>query len=179
MMTKWFLEEVLPHEPDLRAWLRSRFPGNCDVDDVVQESYLRLWTARRGSPVACARAYLFTTARNVALGLFRRPAIFSPLGSDDPAPARMAQEEADVAEQVCRRQETTFLLAAIDGLPERCREIFILRKLHSVPQREIATRLRLSERTVEAQVARGSRRVADHLQRRGVTRSGASERKHA
>ncbi len=173
LMTKWFLEEVLPHERDLRAWLRSRFPENRDVDDVVQESYLRLWMARAASPVDCARAYLFTTARNVALGLLRRPRVFSPLGTAEHEPARLVQDEADVVEQVCLRQETALLLAAIDRLPGRCREIFILRKLRAVPQREIADRLKLSERTVEVQVARGARRVADFLQRHGVARTQA------
>jgi RNA polymerase sigma factor (sigma-70 family) len=40
-------------------------------------------------------------------------------------------------------------------LPDRCREIFILRKLKQVPQKEIASRLGISERTVESQVTRG------------------------
>ncbi|MBI2497428.1 MAG: RNA polymerase subunit sigma-24, partial [Opitutae bacterium] len=39
---RWFAEEVQPHEPALRAWLRNRFPTLVDPDDLVQESYARL-----------------------------------------------------------------------------------------------------------------------------------------
>ena len=38
--SEWFKHELLVHEPVLRAWLHSRFPKDCDIDDVVQEAYL-------------------------------------------------------------------------------------------------------------------------------------------
>ena len=43
---RWFAEEVRPHEPALRAWLRRQYPNLADMDDVVQESYLQLLRAR-------------------------------------------------------------------------------------------------------------------------------------
>ena len=166
---RWFAEEVQPHEPDLRSWLRRRFPEARDIDDVVQESYVRLLQAREATPVACARAYLFATARNVALAIFRRPQIFSAYPVTDSAVLRIVQEGEDVAEQVSTRQEVAVLLEAIDALPGRCREIFILRKLQGVSQRQIAGRLGLSEQTVQVQVARGAKRCVQFLRQRGVT----------
>ena len=173
---RWFAEEVHPHERDLRAWLRNQFPGTCEVDDVVQESYARLLRARAATPVACARAYLFTTARNVARALFRRPRIFAPVS----APLLEAVTDGvDVAEQVSTRQEITVLLEAIDALPGRCREIFILRKLQGLSQREVAARLNLSEQTIQVQVARGAKRCVQFLRQRGITRSGRAGGKEA
>jgi len=167
--TQWFAEHVQPHERDLRAWLRSRFPGARDLDDVVQESYLRLLRAREATPMACARAYLFATARNVALAIFRRPKIFAVHPGPDSAALLVVAEEPDVAEQVSTRQEVALLLEAIDALPGRCREIFILRKLQGVSQREIAVSLGLSEQTVQVQVGRGAKRIVQSLRWRGVT----------
>ena len=63
------------------------------------------------------------------------------------------------------------LMDAIDALPQRCREIFILRKLQGVPQKEIALRLGLSVMTVQVQVARGAAKCAEYFRKRGVTRS--------
>ena len=40
---QWFATHVQPHEPVLRAWLRSRFRTEDDLDDLVQESYLRFF----------------------------------------------------------------------------------------------------------------------------------------
>lgn len=175
--SRWFTEEVQPHEPALRAYLHRRFPGARDVDDLVQESYLRVWRAREIGPIASAKAYLFTTARHLALALFRRPKIFSHIPVTDPAASGIIQEGADVIEQVSTTQEVALLLDAIDVLPNRCREIFILRKLQGLSQKEIAAQLGLSEQTVQVQVGRGARKCAEFLRRQGVTGRFGHERK--
>jgi RNA polymerase sigma-70 factor (ECF subfamily) len=167
--SRWFTEEVQPHEPALRAYLRRRFPAATDVDDLVQESYLRMLRARTVIPIASAKAYLFTTARHLALALFRRPRIFANVRVTDPAASRIIQEGADVIERVSTTQEITLLLEAIDALPRRCREIFILRKLHGLSQKEIAAKLGLSDQTVQVQVGRGAKKCAEFLRQHGVT----------
>ncbi len=166
---RWFSEEVQPHEPDLRAYLRRQFPQLNDVDDMVQESYVRVWRAKEASRVDCARAYLFTVARNLARAMLRRPRIFDSNSLTDPAVLSIVEGGTDVVEQVSTNQEVALLLDAIDALPARCREIYILRKLQGFPQREIAQRLGLSEQTVQVQVARGAKKCAHYLRRKGVT----------
>lgn len=165
---RWFAEEVQPHEPDLRLYLRRQFPGIPDVDDMVQESFVRLLRARENGHVACVRAYLFTIARNVATALLRRPRLFDDNPLTDSAMSRIVQFDADVVEQVSTRQEVAVLLDAIDSLPGRCREVFILRKLQGISQKEIAQRLGISEQTVQVQVARGAKKCADYLRSKGV-----------
>jgi hypothetical protein len=68
---RWFTEHVLPHEPMLRAWLRGHFSKAGDVDDIVQEAYVRILEARRSREIVSPRAFLFATARNLALGRLR------------------------------------------------------------------------------------------------------------
>lgn len=63
---RWFAEEVEPHEPRLRAWLTGRFPMLQDVDDVVQDAYMRLFRARDKGGVRSVRAFLFIAAYNAA-----------------------------------------------------------------------------------------------------------------
>ena len=72
----------------------------------------------------------------------------------------------DAAEAATTGQEIEFLVEAVDALPARCREIFILRRLHGVSQKEIAARLGLSEQTVQVQASRGLRRVSEHMRLR-------------
>ena len=79
-----------------------------------------------------------------------------------------------VAEQACTHEEINVLAAAIDSLPGRCREIFILRKLQDVPQKEIARRLDISEQTVEVQIGRANRRCEEFLRRHRVVRGLSS-----
>lgn len=164
--SRWFLEEVHPHDSSLRAYLRGSFPAVRDVDDVVQESYVRVLTARPAEPIRSARGFLFRVARHLALDWLRRKRV-SPIDEGtDVADVTAADGGADAAEAASVREETALLLDAIDALPARCREIVILRKLQGVAQKEIAARLGLSEQTVQVQIARGVRRVEERLRRR-------------
>ena len=68
---RWFAENLQPHEAMLRAWLHSRYPSGVDVDDVIQEAYMKVLKARKMEPVNAPKAFLFATARNLALNVVR------------------------------------------------------------------------------------------------------------
>jgi len=168
--SRWFVEEVHAHDSSLRAYLRGSFPTVRDVDDVVQESYVRVWKAKTAEPIRSARAFLFRVARHLALDWLRHDRV-SPI---DPVTDLSALPVVDngtgVAEAASIAEETALLVTAIDALPPRCREIVILRKLRGLPQKEIAARLGLSEQTVQVQIARGVKKCEEFLRRRGVKR---------
>ena len=152
----------------LRAWLRSRFPTLTDPDDLVQETYARVLQARATSPIGSAKAFLFTTARNLALDHVRRQKI---VGIDSLAEIdglSVLEDEPRVSETVGHRQELELLTQAIQSLPERCRQVLTLRKIYGLSQKEIAAQLGISEHTVEAQVGNGMRRCAEFLAGHGL-----------
>ena len=162
----WFATEVQPHDAPLKAYLRGAFPSVRDVDDVVQESYLRLLRTRAERPLGVARAYLFRIARHLAVDLLRRETaspVRAALASEDLA--TVVDSSRGVAESVCAAEEIALLGAAIAELPDRCRDVFVLRKLHGLSQKEIAARLGLSEQTVQVQVSRGVKRCGHFLRR--------------
>ena len=162
-LSRWFAAEVHPHEPVLRSYLRGAFPTVRDIDDVVQESYLRLCRRQLVRPIASARAFLFQVARRLALDTARheRASPFQEVAEH--LRASQPDEACDVAATACTREEIELLFAAIDRLPARCREIVILRKIEGLSQKEIACRLDLAETTVQAQASRGLRRCAELL----------------
>lgn len=163
---RWFTDEVYPHDAQLKAHLRGSFPSVRDVDDVVQDSYLRIWKARASQPIQSAKSLLFTIARRLALNVIRknsRSPVFAVTDLDRLCVLDNAPDAARAAETA---QEIELLVAAIDSLPARCREIFILRRLQSVPQKEIAARLGLSEETVQRQAANGLCRCEKFILRR-------------
>jgi RNA polymerase sigma factor (sigma-70 family) len=164
---RWFTEEVHRHEPSLRAYLRDAFPVVRDVDDVVQESFLRTWRTRGSQPIRSARAFLFQVARRVALDLVRRDrcAPFKPVTDLTALP--VLESAPDGAEAAGVREKLHLVADAIEALPSRCRQVVILRKLQGLPQKEVAARLGLSEKTVEAQLSRGLARLEEYLRRRG------------
>jgi RNA polymerase sigma-70 factor (ECF subfamily) len=167
-LSRWFAAELQPHEPALRAWLRSQFPHLPDSDDLVQEAYARVLRARERGEVRTPRALLFTTARNLAIDWARRNRLvaFEPITESD-AP-RVYDEGRGVAESAAHRQELEILTHAIQALPDRCRQVLTLRKIYGLSQKEIAAQLGISEHTVEVQVANGMRRCTEFLARHGL-----------
>lgn len=165
---RWFAAEVQPHEPALRGYLRGSFPSVRDVDDVVQESYLRIWKSRTAQPIRSAKAFLFTVARRLALDLVRRETGSPIRGVGDLAELAVVVEERDVVAVITEQDKIRLLAEAVGSLPARCREVVVLHKIQGLPQREVAARLGLAEKTVENQVALGLKRCEEFFRRRGI-----------
>lgn len=165
---RWFAEEVRPNEPALRAYLHARFPTLTDLDDIVQDTYARIMRARAKGEIRHPKAFLFTTARNAALDLFRRK---QPVSLDDVThfnESSVLVDRPDVVERVSRDQELEILAEAVRALPDRCREIIMLRYLDGLAYKEIAAQLDISPETVKAQLAKGMRRCAEYFRARGL-----------
>ncbi|MES2694853.1 MAG: sigma-70 family RNA polymerase sigma factor [Verrucomicrobiota bacterium] len=168
-MDLWYRENVVVHERALRAYLRRAFPIVTDPDNVVQETFTRVLQARQtGGAIENVRGYLFTTAKNIALGLMRRREIVSIESIAEMDALDIITDEPGVPEKVGLKLEIEILTQAIQSLPARCREVLTLRKIDGLAQREIAVRLGISENTVEVQVANGMRRCAQYLRQRGI-----------
>ncbi len=165
---QWFADEVHPHEPALRSYLRGAFPGVRDVDDVVQESYARLWRRQTRQPIKAGRAFLFTIARRLVFDLLRHQRS-SPIDVVDNVESLGVHDARPAAiERIGQSEKVALLIEAIDALPTRCREVVILRKLQLLPQREVAARLGISEKGVEIQLSRGLERCRAFMRSRGM-----------
>lgn len=168
---RWFTAEVHPHDGQLKAYLRGQFPSVRDVDDVVQESYLRIWKARAAQPIQSVKAFLYKVARHIALDSLRRSKICPIEAVPDLATVPVLEKGKGVAEAACTREEIALLAEALDALPPRTREIIMLRKFQNLPQKEVGRLLGITEETVQEQVYRGLRRCEKHLIKRGVIRA--------
>lgn len=155
----WVAHEVMPHEAAVRGWLRRFVVNRDEADDLIQEAYARLSALEAVEHIDRPDGYFFQTVRNLLLEQVRRSHIVSiesvteidalPIYSDEPSP-----EQA-----VAARRELEKVFSLIEGLPERCRRIFELRKIHGLSQREIAKKMGVSESIVENDGARGLRLI--------------------
>jgi RNA polymerase sigma factor (sigma-70 family) len=178
----WLAKDILVHEQALRGYLTRFFKNVADIEDVVQETYARLLSLSDSGSAAVRNwhAFLFTSARNVALDRIRRGRVVSldtlaEMGSVDVLDQTPSADEALNA-----RQELALLLETIASLPDRCREALTLRKLYGLSQREIAQRLAITESTVEKHVAYGVRLCAERMfAKRGETRKPDATRNAA
>lgn len=164
---RWFADEVEPHAAQLKSYLRRSFPS-IEADDVVQESYLRILRRRATEPIDSVRAFLFQTARNLAFDLWRRKQINPVAGVPNVSALAVADGRPNGAEMLSRQEKVRLLALAIDSLPVRCREVFVLCRVQNLTQKEVASRLKLSPKTVEVQVRKGLQRCESFLRERGV-----------
>jgi RNA polymerase sigma-70 factor (ECF subfamily) len=152
----WISLEILPHEAEVRRWLRRAAPDDLDVNDVVQEAYSRIARRPDGGPINSGRAYFFTVARNIVREHFRRSRVvrIEPLAEID----QLSIYQEPSAERVlAAREELRLVWRLMDQLPDRCRRVFLLRKIDGLSQKEIARAMGVSENVVEKQIALGLR----------------------
>ncbi len=161
----WFAAHVQPHEAMLRAWLVNRFGARLSVDDIVQEAYVRVWRAHVAGELHSPKAFLFTTARNLAVDSLRRHHVSRTEALVEIDLANVWDERCDIPETVARNQELALLTEAIQTLPDRCRQIFTLRTVYGLSQREIAEKLGISDRTVAAQLTIGVGKCTEFMLR--------------
>jgi len=164
-LNAWLAKEILVHERALRGYLSRFFKNGADIDDVVQETYARLLGLSEPASHAVRNwhAFLFTSARNVALDRIRKSRVVSLDAMVEMESLDTLDQQPSADEALNARQELALLADAIAGLPDRCREVLTLRKLYGLPQRVIAQRLGISESTVEKHVAYGVRLCADRM----------------
>ena len=162
----WFTQNLLPHEAMLRGWLLSRFPTGVDVDDVIQDSYLRILRSHKEKPIKAPKAFLFATARNIALNMIRASNVRGERLSliED---MEILDSEQDVQESIARNQELEALTTAIQSLPKKCRQIFTLCKVYGMTPKEISKEMNLSLPTVYRQLSIGLDKCADHMHGQG------------
>jgi RNA polymerase sigma factor (sigma-70 family) len=175
---RWFSEEVHAHDQSLKRYLRRSFPTVRDVEDLVQESYLRVWqrqlirpiSAVSNSVTASVKGFLFQVARRLAIDTIRRNRA-SPIEEVTNYPPLFVIDQGAVPhEAACTQQEFEWLLEAIDTLPARCRAVLVLRKIRGLSPADTARELGIAEETVHVHARRGLQRVQATLRRRGVIR---------
>jgi len=151
----WLGRHVLPHEAQLRAWLRRRNLGGLEIEDVIQETYTRLVSAESVAHVHDAKNYAFQVAGSVVIDHLRRMKVIPISSLPDLDYLEAASEEPSPERQAIDRDELNRLAHLIASLPGKVREVFTLRRVHGLSQREVAGRLGLSESTVEKHMAKG------------------------
>lgn len=172
----WVGSNIVPHEADLRARLRRMAVPEEEISDIVQDAYLKIANLVSVAHIINGRGYFFATARTMLLDRIRRERIVRIDSMTEMEALTLADEDPGPERRVSARLELERVRKLVDGLPKRCREIFELRRIQGVPQRDIATQLGIPEHTVEAQARRGLKLILKALAGDGEPDRPASKR---
>jgi RNA polymerase sigma-70 factor (family 1) len=147
-----------------------RFVGSSETTkEIVQEAFLR--TYRQRESVTTLRAFLFSTARNLAANEYRHRRSVERGALRDCGDSHFKTEHESLEAEMLRDERNRLIQEAIDRLPPQCRAAFALRVFHECSYKEVADRLGISAKTVEKHIARGLRETHSYINRRyNVTR---------
>jgi RNA polymerase sigma-70 factor (ECF subfamily) len=151
---RWFIEEVLPCEARLLAVAQRLCRDPEDARDLVQDVLARMLTIEGWSAIASPQGYMLRIMRNMAIERMRRARIvdFRQLSETDHLDlADDAPDQQRIAED---REALAHFHQALDTLPERCREVFVRRRIEDQLPRAIAQELDVSLSTLEKRLAR-------------------------
>jgi RNA polymerase sigma-70 factor (ECF subfamily) len=125
----------------------SMITGNATLaEDIVQESWMRFSAAVAGQVIQEPQRFLFRIARNLALDSRRRRTLEDRLFIQDGDDAlSVASEEPDAMRSAEAVSELSFILDALEKLPERTRQAFILHRFKGMRLVDIGVRLKISK----------------------------------
>jgi RNA polymerase sigma-19 factor, ECF subfamily len=140
-----------------------RLVGSAEAaQDMVQDLFLHLWDTRGPrDAVRLTKPYLYVAARNRALKYLRHrqvAAAWVERAAGEETPAAESPEDSCLRDELDRTVQR-----AIADLPERCREIFLLRRRDHCSYEEIASSLHVSLGTVKSQMWRATARLKKTL----------------
>ncbi|MDE5631868.1 MAG: RNA polymerase sigma-70 factor [Muribaculaceae bacterium] len=128
-----------------------RYVGDTDsAEDTVQNAFLKAWQAiGNGSDITDFKAFMYRCVRNECISFLRRQEQF--VGIEDVP--EVEDTDIDTSERDAR------IWRAIDDLPDRCREVFLLSKRDGLSNEEIAAELDISVKTVKNQMTKAFSRL--------------------
>jgi RNA polymerase sigma factor (sigma-70 family) len=165
---EWFLNQIFRHRAALHRYLRKFTSGAEDIEDLAQETYLRVYALSDYHAVESPKALLFRIAHNLAVERARRQRTQVTDGMADFDLLGVSSTEAPADQQIDARHRFESFCAAVDRLPPVCRRVFVLRKVYRLSHTEIAAVLGMSHSTIEKHVAKGLVRCRDYLRETGV-----------
>lgn len=162
-LQEWFVREVLPLEAMLTQFLRRSGRSKSDIDDLIQDVYVRVCEAAAKEIPDPAKPFVFTVARNLLIDRLRREHVVPIETVEDLDALNVAIDAPGPDQALIAREELRRVQAALDQLPRRAREAVILRKVEGLSWKEIGQRMGIAERTVNRHLTDAMHALADTL----------------
>lgn len=175
----WVSSHVVPFEADLRKKLRHICGTADEVDDLVQDIYYRFLKMQSVDHIDDPRNYVFQMARNLVIDHLRRKRVVNIEAAQSLDELAVFDGAPSPERVTMARAELKWVLGVIAKLPERCRDVFQMRKVYGLSQAETAQQLGLSENVVEKETMRGMHIISDTVARVSVSGGRDAQRRHA
>ncbi len=130
--------------------------------EIVQDSFINLWEKRQSIDISkSVKSYLTTSIRNKCLNYLRDTKKFN---TDIILSDVLFQEvNFEQSDKLIEKELSNRINNAIDKLPEKCKEIFVLNRFENLKYKEIAVKFNISIKTVETQISKALKHLREKL----------------
>lgn len=134
--------------------------------DIVQETFIRLWTNRKKlDPDQSLSGYLHTIARNLSLNHLKRAGYDQELKKQVWEKIKIRQEQNSTEENLFAEESKHLIQVVVDRLPPQRQLIFQLSREKGMTHKEIAKKLGISKNTVKNQMVSSLKEIRTYLMR--------------
>lgn len=164
-----YRELVKRYAAKLSRFAERLLRDSTEAEDVVQETFLRLWQrAREYQPKARVTTWLHRITHNLAVDRLRARGRTQPLSDEEEMPTSARQPTL-----IDEKRRVVALEAALGALPERQASAIVLVHLHGLTGAEAAEVLGVGVEAVESLLARGRRALKSELSGLGKAEGSA------
>ncbi len=154
----------------LRKYLRRFYHSRQDIEDTLQEGFLKSFEIEKKQDILSPSAYLFMTVKNFASRDLKKKSRAKFTRIEEIDLDSLILDRKAIEESLESRQNLSIFYDALNTLPEQCRKAFILRKVYAFSQKEIAELMGISVSTVEKHLAKGLKRSMEYMTQHGDKR---------
>lgn len=151
--------------PGLVYFADSIINSRSDAEEIVQDMFMAIWNKQEQLIFdASLKNYLFTGVKNRCLNHIKKAKLpYAEMQDDFP----IASLDANVLEKIQAQEMETRIQVLIDMLPNKCRQVFLLSRMHELSYKEIATIMDISPKTVENQIGLALKFLKQSIDRSG------------
>ncbi|UII23169.1 RNA polymerase sigma-70 factor [Fulvivirga ligni] len=121
-----------------------------EAREITQDFFVRLWTKQPTLNSSSLKTYLYRGVRNACLNYIETNKVAAKHLQDYKEP-EFTQD--NILRKIMLAEQEAELMRAIDNLPHRCREIFLMSRMKELSYKSIAEELNISTKTVETQIS--------------------------
>jgi len=159
-----FTNTFISYQNTIRGFI-SRIVKPDDIDDIVQETFVRTYEANLKQEIKYARSYMLKTAKNLAFNHNAKWDNKFNVSIEDFVEPPVELTSTTFEDDYESKERFLSFCKATDQLSGSVRKCFILKKVYGLSQKEIAQYLQLSESTVEKHVAKGLLKSVQYMQK--------------
>lgn len=138
-----------------------------EAEEIVSDVFFEVWQKKETfAEVDNEKVWLLTVTHNKAISCLRKKGHdVSSISWDEVGDYTISTDLQTPDEQIISREEIARINYAIDRLPPRCRQVFVLAKIEKLPYKEIATLLGISVKTINVHISKALEAISSVLKK--------------